>query len=123
MSAYTNAQHVLQIYADRVEASVLAFKAGDVDLAFATLRRMNEAFHNFKVIESRALNDGLDPLATPDMLSLWQRIAELQNQLAVEMELAKSQSVDLLTRIADARKKVASFHSGHQGYHMFEKSV
>ncbi len=123
MSALANAQHVLAIYAERVESALAAFRTGEIDLAFAALQRMNEAFHNYKAQETLALQSGFDPLANEAMSTLWQQISADHQDLIVEIEQAKAQSAELLTRIAAARRKVASFHSGYQGHHKFEKSA
>ncbi len=123
MLAPDKAQHVLRIYADRVEAALEAFKQGDADIAFAALKRMNEAYHNFRVVEAASLEEGRDPLASPEMQELWHRISKAQIELNQAMESAKKQSTELITRISDARRKVASFRSGSTLYNRFEKSV
>ena len=89
-----------------------ALAAEDIDLLLDRLQARTAAFHNFRVADHRALQEGHDLGSDTEMQQLWQKAQSLEGDLAQVITGARDEVRSGLTKVRKLKRSIGLYHSG-----------
>lgn len=119
----SNIQKILEIYLARTETALAALLSEDWDTFDSAMRGRTAAFHNFRAADHLAQKENADYLTDPVLQALGQKLQEVEQSLAKELEKQRDRLNQKLEKISRHRDKIGKFHSGVQEEAGFQKSV
>lgn len=117
------AKRVLEVYLERGESALRALRSGDVEQALIHLRNRKAAFHNFRVVEARAGDQGEVLSRHPSFAGLLSQLQSVDIHLKDEMERARKSAAEQARKLSAARRKIGKYRSTEETLSRFEQSV
>ena len=117
------AKRVLEVYLARGESALRLLRSGNVDEALIHLRNRKAAFHNFRVVEARAADQGQTLSSDPSFAGLLSQLQSVDKHLKDEMEKARGSAAEQARKLSAARRKIGKYRSTEETLSRFEQSV
>lgn len=104
--------HCLKVYLERLRRVLNAMDSGQVDRALEKLRRVDAAFHNFKSLEFRLFQLGID--IAQEESALWREAEETNQVLQQRLLDLRKQLNDEMIRSRRTKAGISKYRSGRQ---------
>lgn len=124
MSKYAHhAKHAMRKYLERGLVARTLIAENKMDELCELLQTRNAAFHNFRVFDALAQQDGIDIQNDPEVLDMWQQLGGLEKILEEEMGGFLQTVNGQLKKIKSSRKTLGNYKSQTWDQTTFQQSV
>jgi len=117
------AKCILEVYLARGQAALDQLRLQKVDDALDTLKWRNAAFHNFRVVDSKAYLAGINLQKIESFAGLLFEIQSVDMHLKDEMIRARELANVQAETLHNARRKIGKYRSTENKPSRFEQSV
>ena len=118
-----DAKRILEVYLARGQAALDLLRSEKVDDALETLRWRKAAFHNFRVVDSKAQQAGINLQQVESFAGLLSEIQSVDMHLKDEMAKARELANMQAEKLHNARRKIGKYRSTVDKPSQFEQSV
>ena len=113
----------LEVYCARGEAALDALLRDDLPTAEQLLLKRKAAFHNFRVADQLALDQGFDSSQDPVAIELVKKSQILDRRIEVEMRKAQNSTLSKLKKYTSSRKNIGKFRSTLKSSSSFQQTI